>query len=117
MMGTAQYNLKPPTVKTTSSVLAIADIDKVFSSETPCIRCGKCVSHCPMRLMPLNLNLFSRNKNYEMAEKYHITDCIECGLCSYMRSGDCEKSSADSGFGIPQSASIRTSRNGKNYFG
>ena len=84
MMGTAQYNLKPPTVKTTSSVLAIADIDKVFSSETPCIRCGKCVNHCPMRLMPLNLNLFSRNKNYEMAEKYHITDCIECGLCSYI---------------------------------
>lgn len=84
MMGTAQYNLKPPTVKTTSSVLAIADIDKVFSSETPCIRCGKCVSHCPMRLMPLNLNLYSRNKNYEMAEKYNITDCIECGLCSYI---------------------------------
>ncbi len=84
MMGTAQYNLKPPTVKTTSSVLAIADIDKVFSSETPCIRCGKCVSHCPMRLMPLNLNLYSRNKNYDMAEKYHITDCIECGLCSYI---------------------------------
>ena len=84
MMGTAQYNLKPPTVKTTSSVLAIADIDKVFSSETPCIRCGKCVSHCPMRLMPLNLNLYSRNKNYDMAEKYNITDCIECGLCSYI---------------------------------
>ncbi len=84
MMGTAQYNLKPPTVKTTSSVLAIADIDKVFSSETPCIRCGKCVNHCPMHLMPLNLNLYSRNKNYDMAEKYHITDCIECGLCSYI---------------------------------
>ncbi len=84
MMGIAQYNLKPPTVKTTSSILAFKNIDDIYSSETPCIRCGKCVGHCPMQLMPLNINRFALSKNYEMAEKYNILDCIECGLCSYI---------------------------------
>lgn len=84
MMGTAQYNLKPPTIKTTSSLLAFHKIDDIYSSETPCIRCGKCVDHCPMHLMPLNINRLSLAKNYELAEKYHILDCIECGLCSYI---------------------------------
>ena len=37
-----------------------------------------------MHLMPLNLNRFSIAKNYEMADRYHILDCIECGLCSYI---------------------------------
>lgn len=84
MMGTAQYNLKPPTIKTTSSLLAFHNIHDIYSEETPCIRCGKCVEKCPMHLMPLNLNRFSIAKNYEMADRYHILDCIECGLCSYI---------------------------------
>ncbi len=84
MMGIAQYNLKPPSIKTTSSILAFENVDDIFSSETPCIRCGKCVEHCPMQLMPLNINRFALSKNYEMAEKYNILDCIECGLCSYI---------------------------------
>lgn len=84
MMGIAQYNLKPPTIKTTSSILALTNIDDIFSSETPCIRCGKCVERCPMRLMPVNLNKFALNKNYDMADKYNILDCMECGLCSFI---------------------------------
>ena len=84
MMGIAQYNLKAPSIKTTSSLLALENIDDIFSSETPCIRCGKCVKYCPMQLMPLNLNKFAQSKDYEMAEKNNILDCIECGLCSYI---------------------------------
>ena len=84
MMGVSHYNLKSPTIKTTSSVLALTKIDDIFSEETPCIRCGKCVDRCPMRLMPLNLNRYSRDKDFESAERYHILDCMECGLCSYV---------------------------------
>lgn len=84
MMGVAQYNLKAPAIKTTSSVLAFHNIHDIYSEETPCIRCGKCVERCPMHLMPLNLNRFAISKNYEMAERFHITDCMECGLCSYI---------------------------------
>ncbi len=84
MMGIAQYNLKPPAIKTTSSILAFNKVDDIYSTETPCIKCGKCVNYCPMHLMPLNINRFSLAKNYDMAEKNNILDCIECGLCSYI---------------------------------
>ena len=84
MMGVAQYNLKPTVIKTTSSLLAFSKIDEIYSAETPCIRCGKCVEHCPMHLMPLNLARFSEAENHEMAQRYHILDCMECGLCSYI---------------------------------
>ena len=84
MMGIAQYNLKPTVIKTTSALLAFSKIDEIYSEQTPCIRCGKCVSHCPMHLMPLNLVRFSLSGNNEMADRYHILDCMECGLCSYI---------------------------------
>ena len=84
MMGIAQYNLKPTVIKTTSALLAFSKIDEIYSEQTPCIRCGKCVSRCPMHLMPLNLVRFSLSGNNEMADRYHILDCMECGLCSYI---------------------------------
>ena len=37
-----------------------------------------------MHLMPLNLARFSEAENHEMAQRYHILDCMECGLCSYI---------------------------------
>lgn len=82
-MGTAQFNLTAPIIKTTSALIAFSHAPEVFS-ESPCIRCGKCVDHCPMHLMPLNISRFVSAENYEMAEKYHAADCIECGLCSYI---------------------------------
>ena len=87
MMGMAQYTLETPAIKTTSGLLAISDVADTYDEESPCIRCGKCVSKCPMRLMPLYLNKYALDGNLEMAEKYNIMDCIECGLCSYLCPG------------------------------
>ncbi len=87
MMGVAQYSDEVPVVKTTSSVLALSYNPSAFDKDAPCIRCGKCVEACPMRLMPLYLNKFSLEGNLDKAEAYNILDCIECGLCSYLCSG------------------------------
>lgn len=87
MMGVAQYTLDVPVIKTTSAILALSKAETVIDADTPCIRCGKCVDSCPMRLMPLYLNKYIRQGNLEMAEKYHVMDCIECGLCSYLCPG------------------------------
>lgn len=84
MMGIAQYNMDYPVTKTTSSVLLISKAEKTFDPAEPCIRCGKCVDHCPMRLMPMKLVAASKADDLEMAEKYNILECIECGLCSYI---------------------------------
>lgn len=84
MMGIAQYNTDYPVTKTTSSVLSLIKAPKTYEPDAPCIRCGKCVQHCPMRLMPLKLVQAAKNDDLEMAEKYNILECIECGLCSYI---------------------------------
>ena len=33
------------------------------------------------------LNKYARQNNAEMAEKYNVMDCIECGVCSYLCPG------------------------------
>lgn len=87
MMGIAQYSTEPPVVKTTSSILALSEEGGNYDDFSPCIRCGKCVDHCPMGLMPLYLSKYSVNNDLERAQEYNILDCIECGLCSYLCPG------------------------------
>lgn len=84
MMGITQYNTDYPLTKTTSSVLAFVKAQETYDPVSPCIRCGKCVEHCPMRLMPLKLVAAAKRDDLEMAEKYNVLECIECGLCSYV---------------------------------
>lgn len=84
MMGITQYNTDYPVTKTTSSVLAILKAPETYDADAPCIRCGRCVEHCPMRLMPLKLADAAKKDDVETAEKYNILECIECGLCSYI---------------------------------
>lgn len=87
MMGMAQYTLDVPAIKTTSGLLALSEVATTYDNDSPCIKCGQCVSKCPMRLMPLYLSKYASEGNLEMAAKYHIKDCIECGLCSYLCPG------------------------------
>jgi len=83
MMGIANYNIDQPILKQNNAILALGKELGDPPNETPCIRCGRCVSRCPMSLMPVNLDLFSRRRDLEMLNRYHIMDCIECGSCTY----------------------------------
>ena len=87
MMGKAQSSLEVPVVKNTGSILCLMDAPEDRASvktETPmCIRCGKCVQVCPMKLQPLYLYRYGKAGNLEQLENYHLLDCIECGCCSY----------------------------------
>ena len=87
MMGVAQFSLDTPVIKTTSALLAFHTLDDNYDLDSPCLRCGKCVEHCPMHLMPLYLSRYTLEENWEMAEKYNALDCIECGICSYLCPG------------------------------
>lgn len=87
MMGIAQFSLDTPVIKTTSALLAFSEPGDNYDLASPCIRCGKCVDHCPMRLMPLYLSKYAAEENWEMCEKYNVLDCIECGICSYLCPG------------------------------
>lgn len=87
MMGISQYSTDVPVIKTTSCILAFSNAVPTYSQNTPCIRCGKCISHCPMHLSPIYLSKYSADGDLEKCEKYHILDCIECGICSYLCPG------------------------------
>ncbi|MBR4308293.1 MAG: electron transport complex subunit RsxC [Oscillospiraceae bacterium] len=83
MMGVAQSDLSVPVVKATNSILCLLK-DLNGAAENPvCLRCGKCILACPMKLQPLYLYRFSKAERMEDLKRLHLLDCIECGCCSF----------------------------------
>lgn len=83
MMGKAMMDLSAPTTKTTSSILVMTDKESSRKKTTNCLRCGKCVSACPMGLEPIQIALLAKQERWEEAEKECAMDCIECGSCLF----------------------------------
>ena len=80
MMGISQTTLATPIQKGTNSIL----IKKSeIEPESNCIRCGACVEHCPMRLVPTMYVAYVKNRMYEELADYWIENCVECGSCTY----------------------------------
>ena len=84
MMGIAQYSIDVPVIKGSNGVLVLTEEEAKPKLVQPCIKCGKCLQVCPVRLQPLYLADYSMKKNFEKAEEYHALDCIECGGCSFI---------------------------------
>ncbi len=84
MMGVAQATADVPVMKGTSGILVLTDKEVSLADPGPCIRCGRCIVGCPMKLMPNFLGIYGEQKKYEEAEPYHALDCIECGCCAYI---------------------------------
>lgn len=84
MMGIAIYSLDIPIIKTSSAILCFTKEEAELPPERNCIRCGKCVSACPMGLIPLELNQDVIAGDWAAFEKNRGLDCIECGSCSYV---------------------------------
>ncbi|MCL2546542.1 MAG: electron transport complex subunit RsxC [Oscillospiraceae bacterium] len=83
MMGVAQHNLRAPVTKSTAGLLAFTD-SLALPKSSGCIRCGRCVRKCPMRLMPLYFYAFEQRNRLSELERMRIEDCIECGSCAYI---------------------------------
>ena len=84
MMGDPQSSLETPTVKTTGGV-TVFDAKKIaLKDEYSCIRCGRCVNHCPQKLVPARLAKLVREGNFEQADEEDIAGCLDCGACSYV---------------------------------
>lgn len=83
MMGKALISPEVPVTKGSSGVLLLKNEEAVRKPMRDCIRCGKCVSVCPMGLNPAFLMRSTVFKKWDLAEEDHIQDCIECGSCSF----------------------------------
>ena len=83
MMGTSVPSLEAPVMKNTNAILAFDAKDAEDPVPSACIRCGRCVAHCPFNLMPAAIEAAYNNKEPEKLKALKVNLCMECGCCSY----------------------------------
>ncbi len=88
MLGTAVQSLEEPIQKATSAVLAMNKKEAKLLEPSACIRCGRCVTNCPVSLNPANLaramELEDEDARFVKLQEGAIGQCIECACCSYV---------------------------------
>ena len=83
MMGAAQYDLAVPVMKATNAVTILGQKNRFVVEKSSCIRCGKCIDVCPMKLMPVLMYKALHHGDPEEMMSVNLMDCIECGCCAY----------------------------------
>ena len=88
MMGIPACSLDEPITKQTNAITVLTEKDAKEKQVTACIHCGRCVSACPLNLVPTEftkaLNIDNIDDRIAKLEEYSITLCMECGCCSYV---------------------------------
>ena len=87
MMGIAQYDLSVPTTKGTNAVTILGHKHRSGIDHPQCIRCGRCIDACPMKLMPVLMYKSLLTNDVEQVKATNMMDCIECGCCAYVCPG------------------------------
>ncbi len=83
MMGRAMNNIDMPANKRTSGLLFLPESESRRTESENCIRCGKCVSACPMGLEPYLLAKQAELQMWDEMEHHDVMDCIDCGCCLF----------------------------------
>ena len=83
MMGRAMNNIDMPANKRTSGLLFLPESESRRTEPENCIRCGKCVSACPMGLEPYLLAKQADLQMWDEMEHHDVMDCIDCGCCLF----------------------------------
>ncbi len=85
MTGRAQDTLDVPVVKGTTGIVVLPpDMALEDMDYSDCVRCCKCVEHCPMLLYPNQISIYCEANMIGEAEEWNTVDCIECGICAYV---------------------------------
>ncbi len=84
MMGIAVPDLSAPVLKNTNAIIAMDAKEAQPPKTTPCINCGACLSHCPLRLDPRAIARAYKQDDAEALQTLCVDLCMECGCCSYV---------------------------------
>ena len=84
MMGQVLPSTAVPVVKGLNGVLALTAQEIGSAQSGPCIRCSRCISACPIGLLPLEMAARVRCGDFSGALAYGLIDCIGCGSCAYV---------------------------------
>ena len=84
MMGQALYSLDIPVTKVSSALLVLTQEEAQQLEPGACIRCGRCVSVCPGRIVPQKLMEYAQRFDTNGFEKIDGMECCECGCCTYV---------------------------------
>ncbi len=82
MMGAAHFDTSVPVNKGMSGILGLTEAPRYVYRD--CIRCSRCVDHCPAGLMPSAISIRAERGEYFSCTEVDILDCIECGVCTYI---------------------------------
>ena len=83
MMGAAQYDLSVPTIKGVNAITVLGAANNSYVEDPCCLRCGKCIDACPMKLMPVLMYKALQSGDVQEMKDNNTMDCIECGSCAY----------------------------------
>ena len=84
MMGIAVPNLNQPILKTTNAIVALSEKEAHVPEAGPCIRCGRCINQCPLRLDPPAICKARELNDGAELERLKANLCMECGVCSFV---------------------------------
>lgn len=82
MMGMAISRMDIPVTKGCSGILALGE-EAMEPKESACIRCGRCMRACPMKLAPAKIDALMRADRFEDAAAIGAMNCLECGACTF----------------------------------
>lgn len=84
MMGGASPSSDFPVLKQNNGLLLFSRKAAILPDPQPCIRCGRCISACPMGLEPVVTVEAFNNKDMDELKKRCVDLCVACGSCTYV---------------------------------
>ncbi len=84
MMGGASPSPDFPVLKQNNGLLLFSRKAATLPAPQPCIRCGRCITACPMGLEPVVTVEAFNNKDMDELKKRCVDLCVACGSCTYV---------------------------------